>query len=250
MSLAYLVGGMMIFLRSLGVVLQLPMIAGRAIPIPLRLGLCVCLTVVLAGVVPAGPFVLAAWPLIVAAAGEIIIGLALGFVVRLAFGAVEMAGRAISTEVGLHAQPGMGVPEPAHEPLAALLSAFAVVLFFLSGAHRGVLTAFAVSFRHASAGQAIFDSGAAEVLIRRTALLIEVGLRIAAPFIALNFLVTLAFAVMARAVPKTNVFILSLPARSLLGLGLLASACALIARYLSIEFADTPLRMLLLLPPR
>jgi flagellar biosynthetic protein FliR len=51
---------------------------------------------------------------------------------RLAFAAVEMAGRLISTEIGLSAAPGMGVPEPASEPLAAMLSALPSCCFFSS----------------------------------------------------------------------------------------------------------------------
>lgn len=250
MSLEYLITWMMVFLRSIGVIMQLPVIAGRPIPIPVRVGLCVCLGNIVVGVVPASTVPLQLWPLIGALAGEVVVGLALGFVVRFAFAAVEMAGRQISAEIGLTAMPGMGVPEPANEPLAAIVSTFAVILFFLFGAHHGVLTAFARSFHHAAAGRATLDAMAGVSLIKGTAGIIELGLRIAAPFIAMNFLVTLAFAVLARAVPKTNVFIVSLPARSLLGIGLLGAAGSLIARYLFVEFGDTPMRMLQLLPGR
>jgi flagellar biosynthetic protein FliR len=250
MPLDFLLTWMFVFLRALGVILQLPVVAGRPLPVPVRVGLCLCLANLMMGIVPPASPALQLWPLLGAVAGELIVGLALGFVVRFAFAAVEMAGRIMASEIGLTATPGMGVPEPATEPLAALVSTLAVILFFLFGAHHGVLTAFALSFKHAAAGRALFDVEAGESLIRDTAGLIELGLRIAAPFIAMNFLVTLAFAVLARAVPKTNVFIVSLPARSLLGIGLLAAAGSLIARYLFVEFGETPIRMLQLLPVR
>src|SRR6476620_11317505 len=127
MSLAYLVGWMMAFLRVLGVVLQLPVLAGRPIPVAVRIGICACLATLLAGIIPTAAVPVGLWPLAAAAIAETLLGLALGWIARLAFAAIEMAGRIISTEIGLSASPGMGVPEPASEPLAALLSSFAVV---------------------------------------------------------------------------------------------------------------------------
>lgn len=248
MSLDFAFAWLMVMLRSIGIVLQLPVVAGRPIPIPVRVALSACLATLLAGIVPAGALPTGLWPFVSAIVMEVLLGLALGLVVRMAFAAVEMAGRLMSTEIGLTATPGMGVPEPSTEPLAALLSTFAVVLFFMFGAHQGVLSALARSFYLAGAGQAGFSATAGDALIRATAQLIELGLRMAAPFIAMNFLVTLAFAVLGRAVPKMNVFIVSASVRVLVGLGLLGAAGALIARYLYVEFGDMPLRMLRLLP--
>ena len=250
MSVDYLFAWMMVLLRSVGLILQLPLVANRPLPIPVRVALGACLATLLAGIVPAATLPMNVWAFAKTAAIEVMIGLALGFVARMAFAAIEMAGRVMSTEIGLQATPGLGAPEPASEPLAALLSTFALVLFFLFGAHQSVISAFARSFYLAGAGRGVFDGGAGDALIRGTAQVIELGMRIAAPFIAMNFLVSLALSVRGRAVPKMQVFVVSFSARALVGFGLLSVAGALIARYLFIEFGELPLRMLELMPAK
>ncbi len=248
MTIGYLFTWLMVFMRSLGVILQLPVLVGRPIPVMVRLGICVCLATLLAGVVPVATISPSMLGLVGATAGEVVLGLVMGFVGRLAFAAIEMAGRTIATEIGLTAIPGLGVPEPSTEPIAALLSSFAVVLYFMFGGHQLLLGSLARSFQLTHAGSPAFNTLAAESLIRGTGHVIELGLRIAAPFIAMNFLVTLAFSALGRAVPKMSVFILSSSVRVIAGLGLLGGAGALIARYLFSEFSQVPARVLQLLP--
>ncbi|MEO6875328.1 MAG: flagellar biosynthetic protein FliR [Opitutaceae bacterium] len=250
MSIVYVLTWMFVFLRSVGLLLQLPVLAGHALPVTVRLGLGVCLATLVAGIIPPAVVPSNLIDLGLMVASEVMLGLVLGFISRLAFTAVEMAGRIMSSEIGLSATPGLGVPEPATEPLAALLSSLALVLFFLLGGHHTLIEAFARSFAVARAGRAALDPVAAEVLIRATGHVIELGVRMAAPFIAMNFLVTLAFSALGRMVPKMNVFILSFSVRAVAGLALLSVSGALLARYLYIEFADAPLQMLRVLGPR
>jgi flagellar biosynthetic protein FliR len=174
----------------------------------------------------------------------------MGFVVRSVLGVAELMGRLIAGEIGLSAAPGFNAPIPAQEPLPAFIGLFGGLLFFLLHAQESVLAAFARSFVLAPAGVGGFSPAAGATLVTAVARLLELAVRMAAPFIALNFVITLGFSILGRAVPKMNVFIVSYAMRAMLGLLLLAGAGGLIARYLSGAFNQLPWQMLQLVQHR
>ncbi len=245
MSVLLLYTWMMVFLRGLGLMLLLPTLGNRPLPVMVRVSGAAMLATLLYGIVPGVTELPRGYPeLGMNAAREVVLGLVLGFVGRFVFAAVEVGARLLTQEIGLMAAPGIDSPSPASEPVAAFIVAFAGVMFFLFGAHLGALSAFAHTFQLTHAGSAAFSPLAAEHLVAGTSRVLELGVRIAAPFMAMNFLTTLAFSVLGRAVPRMQVFVLSYPLRIVLGLLLLAGAGMLIARYLRPEFEQLPLRLL------
>ena len=70
------------------------------------------------------------------------------------------------------------------------------------------------------------------------------GVLMAAPFIALNFIINLSFAVLGKAVPKMNVFITSFGVRILAGLVLLLSSILLFSSYV-IEHSKRSVQIML-----
>jgi flagellar biosynthetic protein FliR len=218
-------------------------------PVTLRLALALSVATLLAPLVPepAGvPTNLLA--LVAAVGGEVLVGLLMGFVGRMAFYATEMGGRIIATEIGLTATPGVDAPTAANEPFASLMHRFAVVLYFGVGAHLLAIGTFARSFHFAPPGLAGLNPAAADQLITITGKTFSVGVQLAAPFIAMNFLLTFAFGLLGRTVSKVNVFMLSMGARSLIGLAMLGGAAVLFARYLLAAFERLPTDMLVYLP--
>ena len=163
-------------------------------------------------------------------------GLAFGFVAQLAFQAVEFAGRIISSEVGLSVSPGMMGPDMASDPMAAFLTSFAVVLFFLTNGHLAVLSAFARSFYLAAPGRPLVNLGRGDLLVRGHRARHRDRRPHRGAVHRAQLPVNLAFSVLGRAVPRMNVFVLSASVRGLAGLGLLSGAGALIARYLLGEY--------------
>lgn len=233
-------------LRAVGIVAALPALGGRALPALVRVSLAISLGALLAGVAPGAsvPPPSTMGDLAIAAIQELLLGLAMGLVVRALLSAAELAGRLIAGEIGVVAAPGFDAPVPSQEPLPTFLGMFAGLMFFLLHAHEGVLAAYARSFEIAPAGTGRLSGIAAESLVGAVVALLELAMRMAAPFIALNFVITAGFSILGRAVPKMNVFIVSIALRALMGFGLLAGAGALFARYLSGEFDRLPWRML------
>ncbi len=233
-------------LRAVGVVAALPTLGGRALPAVVRISLAVSMGALLAGVAPASPTPPPSTmgDLGLASLQELLLGLAMGLVVRALLSAAELAGRLIAGEVGVVAAPGFDAPVPSQEPLPTFIGMFAGLMFFLLHAHEGVLAAYARSFDIAPAGTGRLSGAAAETLVGAVVALLGLALRMAAPFIALNFVITAGFSILGRAVPKMNVFIVSIALRSIMGFSLLAGAGALFASYLSGEFERLPWRLL------
>lgn len=249
MPATFIIAWLLIGIRATAFLMLMPGLTGQPMPVMLRLALAMTVATLIAPLIPVPAQVPASLlGLIGAVAAEVLVGLLMGFVGRMALFATEMGGRIIATEIGLTSAPGIESPTASSEPFPAFLHRFAVVLYFGVGAHLLAIGTFTRSFHFAPPGLAGLNSAAVDQLIIITAKMFAVGVQLAGPFIALNFLLTLAFGLLGRSVSKVNVFMLSMGARSLLGLALLGSAATLFARFLLAAFSRLPSDMLVYLP--
>jgi flagellar biosynthetic protein FliR len=75
--------------------------------------------------------------------------------------------------------------------------------------------------------------GVLEAIVKQTSGVFSAGLLIAAPLIAVSFIITLIFVVLSRAVPQMNVFVESFAFRIMAGLAVFALTIHLMAQHIA-----------------
>ncbi len=241
---------MMAFVRSGGLLAMSPVFSGKMIPVPLRVALAAFLGYVASGVahdpvaIP-GDVV----TVIFTASHELLIGLLMGLGMRLVFYAIEFAGQIISTEIGLVMSAQIDpISQNNSTPVGTALFYLGSLLFLLSGAHHAMFAAFVRSFALAPPGAFMASRNVGELLIHSTGNIFLIAVQMSAPIMAINFIVTLTFAILGKAAPGMNVFQESFAARIIAGLTLLGLTLGLTAQLVLSQLRQAPELMLRLIP--
>jgi len=211
----------LVLMRCTGLVIAAPIYGHHSIPALVKFGLAAALTVALA---PAAGAATGTLPLVVAAPIELAIGLSIGFVLSMGFQAIELAGRVVSIQLGLSLSSVFSPTEAeASTPIDPFFSVLAGLLFLAMGLHLAVVQVLANSFHVYPVGSG-WPSDLAVTGMQTIVLGIELGVRVALPVALVLLLVELSVALLARAIPQVNVFILGLPLKMLVGFAVLAMA--------------------------
>jgi flagellar biosynthesis protein FliR len=224
----------LVFLRTGAFFLGIPLFAGKMIPVKIRTSFALLFSLLINPLVPADLELASNFAgAILLSLNEMCIGLLLAMTVRMVFFAVELAGHLISYEIGLMASnsvnPLLGSSDAT---ITTLLYYFSLLIFFVAGIQYDILKAFIMSFEILPIGSFFLRASPTVEFVEEVSHVFVIGTLIAAPFIALNFLINVSFAVLGKAVPKMNVFMTSFAIRILSGLLLLVSSILLICSYI------------------
>lgn len=141
------------------------------------------------------------------AAGEMTLGVAIGFVPRLIVAAVEIAGEQIGPMMGLGvAQMFDPAAHGSHNVVSTILRNLAVLLGCLVGLHRVVIGAVLGSFRAVPAGTIQSTRNLTELLAALSSDAIVTGVKLAIPLLAVLLVTQVALAFVSRAAPAMQVF--------------------------------------------
>ncbi len=238
--------GMLVFVRAGALLSAVPVFAGRAVPVQLRVALSLMIAYLVTPLLPK----LGALPthltmLVIWAVSELLVGILMGLAVRIVFSTIDFASHIISQESGLMRADSISpLGGSSTSTIGSLLFYFGTLIFMITGLHYQVIMAFVKSFQYLSPGQFLYTGFAIDLLIRDTTRIFMVGLQMGAPVIAVNFIVNLTFAVLGKAAPKVNVFLTSFAVRIVTGLVIFLSTVGLITHYITMQGQRAPENML------
>lgn len=167
-------------------------------------------------------------------AGEVLVGLALGFAVQIGFAAATIAGEVIGNAMGLGfaamADPATGSPNPV---LGQFLGIMGTFLFLAMNGHLMLAAIVVESYRALPPGAAWMSAESIRGLAYFGSMLFAAGVSIALPVAFAIVLVQIVMGVLSRTAPALNLFAVGFPAALLAGFVLLAIAAPVIGEGLT-----------------
>ncbi|MFT7287178.1 MAG: flagellar biosynthetic protein FliR [Halieaceae bacterium] len=207
------------FLRFSALLLASPVFSSATINVRVRVFLSVLISALVAPLLPAQDY---PDPLsgvgVLMAAREVLIGLAMGFVMQLVFGAVVVAGQSVAMSMGLgfamSIDPQNGVQVPVVSQFNMVL---ATLLFLGLDGHLFLLKAGADSYN-------LLPAGGAQPLVDMFGAVVNLGgqlfasaLLLALPTLTAILMINVSFGVITRAAPQLNIFAVGFPVTILAG---------------------------------
>ena len=205
-----------------------PFFGAAAVPVTVRISFTGALAIFTSIWMPAiaTPPALLSAAGVLAVMGEVLIGLAIGFVLQLAFAAPTIAAELIGGGMGMSmatsADPHSGGTTTA---FGQYFSIVLTLIFLATGAHLHWIALLSESYRAFPPGETWLGAERFEMIAGFAAMMFETALRIALPVVLVLFLVQLVTGVLSRSAPSLNLMAMGLPAGVLAGLaGLIISA--------------------------
>lgn len=211
----------MIAARLSGFIIASPGFGEVPIPAMTKGALIMWLTILTLPLVPTAHFAMnTPWDALYVNASEFLLGTGFGLVVRFVFGALQLGGFFIDSELGLLMAQQMNPMVPfSGGVFGQIFLTIGLFYFFALDYFSVLIVALQQSFKIVPLASMVSGVERIDVLVRLGAGIFTGGLMIAAPIIALMFFVTVSVGFLARAVQGIQIFYEIFTLKILLGFG-------------------------------
>jgi len=229
------------FVRIGACLMVAPVFGASQVPRRLRIVLAGALTLPIAPLLPAAPNVeLLSVAGAVITVQQVIIGVALGFVLQLVFDALALGGQLLANGMGLgfafNIDPLRGVSTPA---LGQLYTVLGTLVFLALNGHLALLGTLVDSFHGLPVGSGGLEPERLRAVADWGSVLFSGALRVALPGVTALLVINLAFGVMSRAAPSLNLFAVGLPVTLIFGLAIVTLGLPTIGAAFTSLLGDT-----------
>lgn len=204
--------------RILGLIATAPILNNRAIPARIRMGFGAAMTLALIPALPPSGLVVGSWPGLLALLQQMLIGIALGFSMRVVFTAIDLAGELIGLQMGLGFAMFYDPDNAAQSPvISEFLGLLAMLVFLSINGHLMLLAVIGNSFEWWPVGADLFPANGWMAIARWGSTIVSAGVMLALPVIAALLVVNIALAILTRAAPTLNLFAIGFPVTLIAG---------------------------------
>src|SRR5690554_2313904 len=198
--------------RLLGLFAVAPLWSSRGIPMRIRLVSGLAITLVVLPALPPMPEVPAdSWKTLELIAQQALIGIAIGFVMRLFFAAVDLAGEMIGLQMGLSFaiffSPTAGAQTVV---LSEFLTLVTLLLFLALDGHLMLVSVLVQSFEWLPVGATMNSDGWIQIVHHASAMF-SIGVMMALPMIATLLIANIGLGILTRTAPQLNLFAVGFP---------------------------------------
>lgn len=157
--------------------------------------------------------------IVLAMAGEVLIGIVLGLTAAFLFAGVQLAGQIIGFELGFSIVNVIDPQSDVEVSVISILQNFiGLMLFLLMNGHHWFFKAVSDSLEYLPPGGVHLDGPIVQEMIRLSSEIFVSGLRIAAPVVAVVIISDIVLGIIGRAAPQINILIVGMPVKTFVGL--------------------------------
>ncbi|TFG91824.1 MAG: flagellar biosynthetic protein FliR [Syntrophobacterales bacterium] len=214
----------LILLRVSAMIAMIPVLGNATTPVRVKGGLSLMIAFLLFPVVGMQVPPLDILPMVWRMAGEVMIGVLVGFMGKMILSALQLSGQLIGFQMGFAI---VNVVDPITSTQVSITAQFqyivAMLVFLAVDGHHVFLYAIAESYTIIPPLAFTFSSELARAFIEFSRGIFVVAVKIGAPVIAVLLMTSVGVGIVARTVPQINVFIVGFPlniAMGLIGIGL------------------------------
>lgn len=163
---------------------------------------------------------------------ETVVGLVMGFVVKIFFQIYPFVGSLLSTQGGLGMSMVMDPTAGTQSTIIGRLYNLGLGAFFvLSGGYHWFIHTLVQSFELIPINQEVFGPNMVVSMIDSISLYFELGLKLAMPIVSVILVVDFAMGILARTVPQMNMFVIGIPLKMLILFILMVVTIQVISEY-------------------
>ena len=238
-------------IRLSGLFIMAPIYSDKTVPTMVKAGFAIILAIVFLPTVngyEALPVIETNWQLAGLVFNEILIGFIIGLTFRLIFIGVMMAGTFVGYQMGfMFAQMFDRDNQTQVSVIGRFWYVLALLFFLTVNGHHMILNSIAESFQVIPLGNATMSGAIGEMMIKYTAYIFIIAIKIASPIMITLFLTDIALGTIAKTMPTMNVFFVGMPIKIATALAVMAVAMPLFVYVIerSMMFFDHELRTLM-----